>query len=101
MILEIDPVGSATISIGTVAQVVASLGTLGGICFAIFRLGRNTQKVKSGIAAAVLAANAQKDEVNSIKQEIRELKNVLIEMARTTTRLDALSGISHALEQGS
>lgn len=92
MILEVEPaVSGGTISIVLVLQVVASLATIGGMCFAIFKLGRNTQKVESGIEKAAEAVKAQKEEMSDLKAEVRELGKVLTTMAVTTTRLDALS----------
>ena len=82
----------SNISIGLIMQVIASGATLGGIGFAIFKLGRNTQKVENGINQAIIAAEAQKVEMTDLKSEVRELGKVLTQMAVTTTRLDAISG---------
>ena len=96
MILETLPMAAPitadnTVSFGLIVQGIASVATLGGVGFAIFKLGRNTQKVENGINQAIMAAEAQKVEMTDLKSEVRELGKVLTQMAVTTTRLDAIS----------
>lgn len=93
IVSEVEPVVSSggNVSIVLVLQVIASLATIGGMGFAIFKLGRNTQKVESGIEQAAQAVRAQKEEMTELKAEVRELGKVLTTMAVTTTRIDALS----------
>ena len=81
-----------TVPLSLIIQGIASIATLGGVGFAIFKLGRNTQKVENGISQAITAAEAQKVEMIDLKSEVRELGKVLTQMAVTTTRLDAISG---------
>lgn len=93
MILEMLPTAAEnTVPLSLIMQGIASIATLGGVGFAIFKLGRNTQKVENGISQAITAAEAQKVEMIDLKSEVRELGKVLTQMAVTTTRLDAISG---------
>ena len=80
-----------TFSLAIITQGIATIATLSGVGFAIFKLGRNTQKVENGINQATAAAEAQKLEIIDLKIEVRELGKVLTLMAVTTTRLDAIS----------
>jgi hypothetical protein len=75
-------------SLESIFQIVQTFAILFGIPVIAFRLGRGTEAVKASIATQGLTVNAIVQQLKELKDEQKEFRTILTQVAVQNTRLD-------------